>query len=137
MTARRPHDCEDPGRCLICRRASSSGLAHELADAIAPGRATGPGEVDHALILSADLQRVMSHVGRVALLVEDASLLLRAARRAGRIDPAVMVRVSEAIADAHAAMSGRLTGANAVPPDASESDHGDKQPQLTDPPAPD
>lgn len=118
-----PHGSADPALCLECRRARPPDLAHELADAIAPGRLVEPGEVDHALLLSADLQRVMTHVGRVALLVEDATLLLRAARRGGRVDPAVMVRVSEAIADAHAGMSDRLTGAFAVPPAEPDSDH--------------
>ncbi|WP_327587067.1 hypothetical protein OHA25_08650 [Nonomuraea sp. NBC_00507] len=121
--------------CTDCRRQRAAdqrppGFAHELADAIAPGRAVEPGAVDHALILSEDLQRVMSHVGRVALLIEDATLLLRVARRAGRIDPGLLLRVSEAIAEAHAATSHRLTGTNAIPEDQIGSDHGDTSTPL-------
>ncbi|MFB4285673.1 hypothetical protein ACBJ59_61175 [Nonomuraea sp. MTCD27] len=100
-------------------------LAHELADAMKPGRVVELGDVDHALELSADLQRVMSLVRRVALTWDDASALLRAAMRNGRLAAGVAARVSDALSEAFAAEPGlRPTSTNAVPPAPHTSDHG-------------
>ena len=116
MTRPCPHGSADPRMCPDCR-------AQRRADAAVRDRVAEPGEVDHALMLTQDLQRHMGRAGCIALTVEDGTQLLRAARRAGRLDPGLLLRVSEAIAEALAAMPLRLA-ANALPPDESEDDHG-------------
>lgn len=118
MTRPCSHGRADPRMCPDCR-------AQRLADAVLGERPAEPAEVDHALSLTQDMQHFMGRVGCVALTVEDATQLLRGARRSGRIDPSIVLRVSEAIAEALAAMPPMPPAtANAIPPGHEDSDHG-------------
>ncbi|MFB4294825.1 hypothetical protein ACBI99_44850 [Nonomuraea sp. ATR24] len=135
------HGRADPGMCLECRRERLTGrpmpppvteLAAALADSVAPGREIAPGQVDHARLLSEDLQRVLGRVGYLAMTVEDAIALWNAAHLGVPPSRGLLVRVAEAIAEAR---TPGLIGANDVPHATPGSDHG-REPTttLTSPP---
>ncbi|WP_214327870.1 hypothetical protein [Nonomuraea sediminis] len=145
MTARPPcpHSSADPRLCPDCRAErlgpvpvddadDADEVALALADVVAPDRHIEPGQVDYALAAAADLHRVLGAAGYVVLRQDDARKLLQAAHSKDRPDPAVLLRVSEALAEAPRL---RLIGANAVPPDSLERDHdGGNSTPLNNPP---
>jgi hypothetical protein len=131
MTAARPHRCADPRLCPDCRRERLTGrpvpTLRDMAALLASAPERAPlieeDDVDYAEVLRADMRRILDRVGWAALHKADLRALLHAAMY-GMAPPAdVVMRAAEALAEEPHLY---VISANAVPPDAPTSDHGDR-----------
>ncbi|MEV0586348.1 hypothetical protein [Nonomuraea sp. NPDC050310] len=134
-----PHNRADPRMCPECRdirlglrAAPVTAVARAIArQATADQGLVAPPDLDVMLAASADLLQVLARAGFVVVRQRDAQHLVHVAEGLTELRAAVLVRVSDALAEAPRL---QLVSRNAVPPDGSMHDHETEgQPPLTDP----
>lgn len=122
------HNSADPRMCPDCRHERLTGrpapklgdLADVLADAMAPDRQIGPGEVDYLRLMTADMRHILDIIGWAGLPKDDLRALIHSAVYGVPPHTDVIIRASEALSDEPRL---HVISTNAMPPRAEGSDH--------------